>query len=247
MFLFRGSQGSLVKALQERLNQLGYDAGPGDGVFGPRTYMATLKCQKDKGLNVDGVVGDQTWRVLFGTSVPEMIPVLNEPPPERLCFDVFGDFRLAGWKEQSLVKCDLATWRETFEGVYFSWLSPESKAFVHVDWFGFVCHRLVVTKFQMAFGNLVTRGLAGELKTFDGCFSPRLKRGIAPSSGAGAEDWSTHSWAIAVDLNAPWNAFGQTSFEMSKEFARCFNDAGFVWGGDWSYPDAMHFQYCTVR
>ncbi len=247
MFLHRGSQGSSVRALQERLGQLGYDVGSIDGVFGPRTEAAVLEFQRNRRLDVDGVVGNQTWQALFGAPIPDMIPVLNEPPPEQLCFDVFGDFRLAGWNEQNLARCDLSSWRGALRDVYFGWLSPDSKAFVHNDWFGFICHRLVVPKFQMAFRNLVARGLAEELKTFDGCYNPRLKRGSSSWLTAGSNSWSTHSWGIAIDLNAPWNAFGQRIFEMTQEFVGCFRDAGFVWGGDWSYPDAMHFQYCTVR
>jgi len=214
MFLTRGSQGSLVKALQEKLSQLGYDVGVVDGFFGPRTEAAVLKFQQNRGLDTDGVVGNQTWQALFGEPVPDMISVLNEPPRERLCFDVFGDFRLAGWNEQNLARCDLSPWKEALRDVYFGWLSPENKAFIHSDWVGFICHRLVVPKFQTAFRNIVARGLAGQLKTFDGCYGPRLKRG--------GNTWSTHSWGIAIDLNTPWNAFGQTNFEMTKEFAQCF-------------------------
>jgi hypothetical protein len=239
MFLTRGSQGSLVKALQEKLSQLGYDVGAVDGVFGPHTEIAVLKFQQNRGLDADGVVGNQTWQALFGEPVPDMIPVLNEPPPERLCFDVFGDFRLAGWNEQNLARCDLSPWKEALRDVYVGWLSPMDKAFVNPNWSGFICHRLVVPKFQTAFRNVVSRGLTGQLKTFDGCYDPRLKRG--------GNSWSTHSWGIAIDLNAPWNAFGQKNFEMTQEFAQCFKDVGFVWGGDWSYSDAMHFQYATVR
>jgi len=247
MFLSRGSQGSKVLALQEKLSQLGYDVGPVDGVFGPRTEAAVLKFQQNRLLDVDGVVGNQTWQALFDAPIPDMIPVLHDPPPERLCFDIFGDFRLAGWNEQNLARCDLSAWKEALRDVYFGWLSPDNRAFVHEGWFGFICHRLVASKFQMAFRNLVARGFAGQLKTFDGCYNPRLKRGSSTSLTAGGDTWSTHSWGIAIDLNAPWNAFGQKKFEMTQEFAQCFRDVGFVWGGDWSYPDAMHFQYCTVR
>ena len=89
-------------------------------------------------------------------------------------------------------------------------------------------------------GKIVEKGLYRSLKTFDGCFNPRKMRG--------SDNWSTHSWAIAIDLDAPWNRFGQTSFQMSEEVAQCFEEEGFIWGGRWYHrPDAMHFQYCALR
>ncbi len=239
MFLTRGSQGSLVKVLQEKLSQLGYSVGAVDGVFGPMTESAVLKFQQEKGLDADGVVGNQTWGALFGESIPDLIPTLNEPPLEQFCFDVFGDFRVAGWQEQNLARCDLSLYGNALQHIYFGWLTPADKAFVHSNWFGFLCHRLVVPKFRIAFENVVKRGLSGQLKTFDGCFDSRLKRG--------GNSWSAHSWGIAIDINAKWNAFGQSHYEMTRELAQCFKDAGFIWGGDWSYPDAMHFQYCQTR
>jgi hypothetical protein len=239
MFLIRGSQGSLVTTLQERLTQLGYDPGPVDGVFGYRTESAVLKFQQEKGVDADGVVGNQTWQALFGTSIPEPVSDLDQPPLEQFCFDIFGDFRLAGWNEQSLARCDLSAFRGELQHIYFGWLTPQDRAFVHANWFGFTCHRLVVPKFRMAFENVVRRGFAGQLKTFNGCYDPRFKRG--------GNTWSAHSWGIAIDINAPWNAFGQSNFEMSRKLAQCFKNVGFIWGGDWSYPDAMHFQYCRAR
>lgn len=58
--LGRGSAGSDVRDLQSRLIQLGYDTGPLDGKFGSRTESAVRKFQKDYGLKVDGIAGQQT-------------------------------------------------------------------------------------------------------------------------------------------------------------------------------------------
>lgn len=57
----------LVAIYQRRMIQRGWDLGPSgaDGVFGDRTYAATIAFQKEKGLNVDGVVGPQTWTCAF--------------------------------------------------------------------------------------------------------------------------------------------------------------------------------------
>jgi hypothetical protein len=240
MFLKKGMQNQNVRRLQNRLNEMGYNVGAVDGIFGPRTERAVTAFQTDKGLSVDGVVGNETWGALFGQSLPVAIETLDGPPPYSQCFDIFDDFRLAGWQEQNLVRCDLSRYQEELKHLYFGWMTPEDKAFVHHNWFGFICHRLVAPRFQAAFGKIVQKKLHTSLKTFDGCFNPRRMRG----SGS----WSTHAWAIAIDLDAPWNRFGQTSFQMSEEVAKCFEDEGFIWGGRWHRrPDAMHFQYCTLR
>jgi N-acetylmuramoyl-L-alanine amidase len=56
--------GDDVFALQERLLELGYDAGRPDGVFGPQTEQALCAFQRDYGLTVDGVCGPATLRAL---------------------------------------------------------------------------------------------------------------------------------------------------------------------------------------
>ena len=37
------------------------DPGPVDGDFGPKTEAAVKAYQQDRGVHVDGIVGDQTW------------------------------------------------------------------------------------------------------------------------------------------------------------------------------------------
>lgn len=55
-----------VKAVQQRLNDLGYDVGPIDGWYGPKTFKAVRAFQKVHGLVVDGVVGEKTLKALKG-------------------------------------------------------------------------------------------------------------------------------------------------------------------------------------
>lgn len=59
--LRKGDAGDEVKALQERLNELGYDCGTADGKFGTKTKNAVVRYQTDHGLDPDGVVGRKTW------------------------------------------------------------------------------------------------------------------------------------------------------------------------------------------
>ena len=59
--LKNGSRGTQVKVLQFLLNELGYDCGEADGIFGSKTLAATKAFQKAKSLTVDGICGKNTW------------------------------------------------------------------------------------------------------------------------------------------------------------------------------------------
>ncbi|MBQ1245055.1 MAG: peptidoglycan-binding protein, partial [Clostridia bacterium] len=62
--LRRGNQGNKVVLLQYLLNRYGYSLIP-DGLLGSRTYSAVIDFQRRNGLNVDGVVGNNTWNALL--------------------------------------------------------------------------------------------------------------------------------------------------------------------------------------
>jgi peptidoglycan hydrolase-like protein with peptidoglycan-binding domain len=62
--LREGSSGPLVKQLQQRLQDKGFNPGTIDGVFGLGTKAALRAFQKTNGLEPDGVVGSQTWKAL---------------------------------------------------------------------------------------------------------------------------------------------------------------------------------------
>lgn len=62
--LQHGDKGAAVRSLQSRLHDLGYFAGRVDGDFGDRTRAAVQAFQADHGLDLDGVVGRQTWGAL---------------------------------------------------------------------------------------------------------------------------------------------------------------------------------------
>lgn len=59
--LSQGSHGAEVRMLQLLLTKHGLEVGPIDGIFGPLTNAAVLKFQEKHGLNVDGIVGPNTW------------------------------------------------------------------------------------------------------------------------------------------------------------------------------------------
>ncbi|HHW71541.1 MAG TPA: peptidoglycan-binding protein, partial [Clostridiales bacterium] len=60
-----GSRGSQVKELQNKLNELGYNCGKADGIFGSRTQKAVKDFQRANGLSVDGIVGPKTLAALY--------------------------------------------------------------------------------------------------------------------------------------------------------------------------------------
>jgi len=95
------------------------------------------------------------------------------------------------------------------------------------------CNKDMVKPLEQAFKNLIERDYVNELKTWDGCFNIRKKRGL--------NSMSLHSWGIAIDVNAFENGLNQEP-KLSKGFVECFKDAGFDWGGTWTRKDGMHFQ-----
>ena len=99
------------------------------------------------------------------------------------------------------------------------------------------CNRDLIEPLSKAFQALITTGHVNELKTWDGCFNIRKKRG--------GSTMSLHSWGVAVDVNAYANCFGCHP-TLSQGFVKCFTDNGFDWGGTWSKPDGMHFQLKSI-
>jgi hypothetical protein len=64
MHLRIGSKGDEVELLQERLAERGYDVGPVDGQFGPRTRQAVAQFQEEQGFDAEGVVSAETGEEL---------------------------------------------------------------------------------------------------------------------------------------------------------------------------------------
>jgi hypothetical protein len=99
------------------------------------------------------------------------------------------------------------------------------------------CNKDLVEPLKKAFQELIRTGYVNELKTWDGCFNIRKKRGLS--------SMSLHSWGIAVDVNAFENGLGQVP-KLSQGFVKCFTDNGFEWGGLWKRVDSMHFQLAKI-
>ena len=66
--LERGSKGSEVKKLQNRLKDLGYLDGSVDGDFGEKTEAAVIDFQQNNGLTADGKAGTATQNKIYSDS-----------------------------------------------------------------------------------------------------------------------------------------------------------------------------------
>ena len=87
------------------------------------------------------------------------------------------------------------------------------------------CNKDLVEPLTKSFKALIDTGNVKEIKTWDGCFNIRKKRGLS--------SMSMHSWGLAVDINAFENGLNQIP-KLSAGFVKCFTDNGFVWGGTWT-------------
>jgi hypothetical protein len=92
------------------------------------------------------------------------------------------------------------------------------------------------------FRELISTGLVKELHTYDGCLNVRLKRGV--------NEYSIHSWGLALDFNAALNPLGvkvgSRKDMFSHEFLEVWRRHGWTCGASFSRPDGMHFQFTTL-
>ena len=105
----------------------------------------------------------------------------------------------------------------------------------------FQAHRLAGAKIVAALARVgAAQGIdylrEHQLDRWGGCFNFRLIRG--------GSSLSNHSWGTAVDYCPDLGRLG--SAEDAASYPRFIVDAfaaqGFVWGGTWDRPDAMHHE-----
>ena len=79
--LERNDRGPAVTDLQNRLTAAGFSPGAADGIFGARTEGAVRDYQASRGIQVDGIVGPNTWAQLNGAPAVETPPVVEPVAP----------------------------------------------------------------------------------------------------------------------------------------------------------------------
>jgi hypothetical protein len=99
-------------------------------------------------------------------------------------------------------------------------------------------NKLLTIHLWETFSMLISKGLSGEIKTFDGCFNIRKIRGSETVM-------SIHSWGLAIDLNAKENPLnGQCMW--SPSFLKVWKEMGWTLGADFKRVDAMHFEFTNI-
>ena len=81
--LQEGATGALVERLQTALNEMARSTPPlvVDGDFGPLTAAAVRSVQQEGGIEVDGVVGLQTWALPVGAAGRVIADECGVTPP----------------------------------------------------------------------------------------------------------------------------------------------------------------------
>ena len=97
-----GARGPEVVLAQHYLYQLGYLSSSPDGIFGPETLSAVQQFQRQRGLDVDGVVGARTWLELALSVSGAGVRVHKVRPGETL----WGIARMYGASVDALVKAN---------------------------------------------------------------------------------------------------------------------------------------------
>lgn len=124
-----GSSGEEVKELQKSLNNMGYSLEV-DGKFGTKTQNAVKSYQKNNGLSVDGIVGNNTWASLSGSSVKSSSNSENQAIPTSNTTSLKQPVeknRPTYQKSDSLVSAEktLAEWEQNKPSDYNSKYSEE--------------------------------------------------------------------------------------------------------------------------
>ena len=78
--LQRGDEGTQVLTLQRALNRLGYGLKE-DGKYGTGTYNAVRDFQKNHGLKVDGIAGNETQALLYTLAASSSVSPAATPTP----------------------------------------------------------------------------------------------------------------------------------------------------------------------
>lgn len=172
----------------------------------------------------------------FGVSLPGVVtPPHGRPAVHTFVnFDRVRDVRIDGtfdpaYEARSIIRIHLP----------LPFLYAERRV-THV-----ACHRSVANWLNAALEEVAMRDLWRTIERYGGCFNPRLIRG--------GNDWSMHSFGIAIDFDPDRNPLGAEpsdtllgSTSGGREVVAIFSRWGWLWGGYFDgRKDCQHFQFAT--
>ncbi len=100
------------------------------------------------------------------------------------------------------------------------------------------CHRELIEPLRAAMQELIERGAEHVIEDYAGCWVPRTSGSSGPPS--------SHAWGVSIDFNARANPYGAPP-DQPDVLVEVMSEHGFLWGGDWDVPDAMHFELAPGR
>lgn len=147
---------------------------------------------------------------------------------------VFGDLKGTPASKPGFINVD-PDWKRS------NIVSLPTPLLEHLDFPAIRVHVKAQAHFAAVFAEIDRQGFGHKLLSCGGTFVPRhISRN--PSKAL-----SSHSWGIAIDLNAEWNGYGQRPalsglIGSVHDLVPIFAAHGFAWGGHFSTPDGMHFE-----
>ncbi len=156
----------------------------------------------------------------------------NQWPLQSECMSYYGDPRQSGWYAARVVEVPcpwaLRVGNITTDHIHVHKRCAESLL-------------RVLNKTWIDVGRDVKKIREIHADIYDGCYNFRSMRGRA--------QLSMHAFACAIDWDAANNPFRSKKFFFRRDTPLIANfiAEGWIWGGEWSVPDAMHVQACRVR
>jgi len=259
----QGSSGASVLAWEEFLRGDEHYLVEVDGVFNRDTHDATRDFQQKYHLDVDGVVGGETWgqAIKLGLDVLEDTSTdqtsLNWPPKpafgptdyaERE--ELFGHIEYVAAPIKGNPEAVRITNHWTKDNIT-SLIIPQLAKVQGVTYKGqrvgrgphgkVPMHEKIVEPMLELWQAWEDEGLLYLIKTWAGLWVPRFVRGSRTYL-------SNHAYGSAFDINAPWNGLRRTPALVGQKgsvrlLVPTANELGWYWLGHGKRKDGMHFEY----
>jgi hypothetical protein len=153
-------------------------------------------------------------------------------PLQSECAAFYGDPNSAGWEKANLVEVP-CPWPLQIDGKTIHAISIHSKCADSL--------REVLEAIWEACGRDVSKISELRYDQYDGSYNLRPMRG--------STTLSMHAYGCAIDFDAADNPFHSDKhlFTADSIIVQKFEEAGWIWGGRWMSPDAMHMQASRVH